>query len=139
MENPYQAPAHVSSDRSPATPRRFQLAVSLLISAFCMLQFVPIWFAALQLVTESGLKNSPLLLLAARMVLPATLMLGGVFLAFGRKLAAIFFAAYLVQYLIESGLRGHVGSLFTLALGGFFLAYSLWLWKRGNLSGWPSS
>ncbi|MGY1459824.1 hypothetical protein ACW5F0_14465 [Luteimonas sp. A534] len=139
MSNPYRAPATRVVSPSPSRRDWLQLVLSLLIAAFCVLQFLGMLFAVLQVVSEMGLRQAPLVTLLAMLVLPFSLFLGGVFLAFGRKLAALSFATYIGLYLIEMGLRDSFGDVLTVLLGVLFLAYSMWLWKLGKLGGWPNN
>lgn len=136
MENPYQAPGHNGTDQARTARGKLHDVVCVLIALFCILQFVGVWALVLRFVKDHGLDEMPILLLAQKTALPFTLALGGVFLVFGRRLAAIFFAVYLVQYAVAFGANGKFNVL-TVALAMAFLAYALWLWKVGLLRGWP--
>ena len=138
MENPYQAPRSKGADQARPTRGKVHAVFSLIIALVCILQFLGVWTLVLRFVAEDGLSEIPFALMAKKVVLPFSLALGGVFLVFGRKLAAIFFAAYLVQYLVEFGTSGRL-NLLTVAMAVVFLAYALWLWKVGLLRGWPNT
>lgn len=137
MSNPYQVPATERPVRSSPWPGRAHQAVAILIALFCAMQFLAVWLAVLDMVKTVGISNAPILQLAGKVVMPFSLALGGIFMAFGRKLSAVFFAAYLVQYLVAYGTSGRM-DLVSVALVFAFLAYALWRWKAGELSGWPA-
>lgn len=134
MDNPYRSPD--AGDIRPAVsspwPRRTHAAISILVGLFCAAQFVSVWLLALDMVLNGGAEGF-YLQLAGKVLMPFTLALAGVFLAFGRKLSAIFFAAYLVQYVVTFG----AFNIPTLVLAFAFLAYATYRWKAGQLSGWP--
>ncbi|WNH52227.1 hypothetical protein [Stenotrophomonas oahuensis] len=110
--------------------------VSILIAAFCALQFVGIWALMLRYLSEFGLGEVSLVDIAQKLAMPFTLALAGVFLAFGRKLSVLLFAAYLLQYAYIYGGSGRIDVIsLTLILG--FTAYAAWRWKTGALNGWP--
>ena len=139
-DNPYRAPAYAGTVETPATTTRgtMHLVLSILIGVLCALQFLGIWLAMIDFVSEFGWVQPPLTLLT-KLALPFTLLLGGLLLAFGRRLAALCFAAYLLQYGVEALLRDNAVDLLSLAMIGLFLAYSIWLWRRGKLRGWPGT
>ncbi|MGH8038461.1 MAG: hypothetical protein ACREPD_12010 [Stenotrophomonas sp.] len=136
MSNPYQVPATEQTVRTSPWRARTHKAVAILIALFCALQFLAVWLLVLDTVKTVGFANAPILALAGKVVMPFSLALGGIFMAFGRKLSAVFFAAYRVQYLVAYGTSGRM-DLISVALVFAFLAYALWRWKAGELSGWP--
>lgn len=92
----------------------------------------------LRLVADFGLRDAPWGFLAKNAVLPLLLFMGGVFLVFGRRLAALCFAAYLIVYIVR--LHGSEAfSVPSVVMAVLFLVYALWLWKAGHLHGWPGS
>jgi hypothetical protein len=136
MSNPYQVPGTEQVVRASPWPGRAHLTIAVLIALFCAMQFLAVWLAVLEMVKNVGIANAPLVELGGKLVMPFSLALGGIFLAFGRKLSAVFFAAYLIQYLVAYGTSGRM-DLVSVAVVFAFLAYALWRWKTGHLSGWP--
>lgn len=142
VNNPYDA-SRSTTDHVPAPPswaEKAHLVVSVLIGLFCALQFLGVWFAILEYVTaaRTGLYPDPVpyVQLAHKALMPFTLALAGVFLAFRRRLSVLLFAAYILQYAIEVVPTGRM-DVFSLTLVLLFLAYALWRWKSGRLTGWP--
>lgn len=136
MSNPYEVPGAVPVIPSSPWPGRAHLTLAILIELFCAMQFLVVWMAVLEMVKNVGMANAPLLELGGKLVMPFSLALGGIFLAFGRRLSAVFFAAYLIQYLVAYGTSGRM-DVVSVALVFAFLAYAMWRWKTGHLSGWP--
>lgn len=136
MSNPYQVSGTEQVVPASPWPGRAHLTIAIFIALFCAMQFLAVWLAVLAMVKNVGIANSPLVELGGKLVMPFSLALGGIFLAFGRKLSAVFFAAYLIQYLVTYGTSGRM-DLVSVAVVFAFLAYALWRWKTGHLSGWP--
>ncbi|WP_282297193.1 hypothetical protein [Stenotrophomonas sp. PS02289] len=139
MNSPYSPPQAALPDTSPAMPRLPALLhrlIAILIAAFCSVHFMSMWIMVLRQVSEYGLELMPLSYIAKLMVMPLTLALAGVFLAFGRRVSVLLFAAYLAMYAIRFGAgNGYHWPTLLLAIG--FLGYSAWRWKTGALTGWP--
>lgn len=138
MNNPYQPPqtAPVAQARSGLARRITVRVVSGLICALCVLQFLGIWLQVLLLIKQFGLAATMPTLV--QMGMPSSLMLAGVFLVFRRKLSAVFFGLYLAQYLVVFVRQDAMASVSHIFLSVGFLAYALWLWKAGELQGWPT-
>ncbi|WP_369941721.1 hypothetical protein [Xanthomonas medicagonis] len=134
MENPYQVPGHSSKDGSQAARGKDHTALSLIIAALCVLQFLGVCMVVRRAMVEYGVAPGAV---AHKLVLPFLLALAGVLLVFRRRLAAVFFAMYLVMYLAEFGTRKSI-NVPTVVLTLVFLSYGLWLWKSGLLTGWPN-
>lgn len=138
-ENPYGRPESALQHTPVQTSRAARIAhriIAILIATFCALQFVGIWALILRYVFDYGLGEMPLVAIAQKLAMPFTLALAGVFLAFGRKLSVLLFAAYLLQYAYIYGGSGRIDVIsLTLILG--FTAYAAWRWKQGALTGWP--
>jgi hypothetical protein len=135
-DNPYRAPSYAGAMDVPETRGIGHVVLSILIGVLCAAQFLGVWIAVIKMIAEFGWADAPLATLLG-MALPFTLLLGGLFLAFGRRLAVLFFAAYLLQYGVEAMLRDTVVDVLSLVLISLFLGYSIWLWRRGKLRGWP--
>lgn len=139
MENPYEAPASPASSARPRSRRWDPHALaSLLIAAFCTLQFWGILFPLIggwQSLDFGGL--TPYSALGGYVVLPGTLFVAGILLAFRRKASALLFALYVVGYLVYIVPLGKL-HLATLLLALAMSAYSAYLFKRGWLGGGPA-
>lgn len=109
---------------------RFQLIASLLIAAFCTLQFWGVLLVEMRMVSDFGL---PLSSLFVGMLRSGALFLAGLFLVFQRKLATYLFAAYVLYGLLTLPEEGRSGVVLSLLLIAAFLAYCLHLHKAGKL------
>lgn len=119
--------------------------VTLLIGLLCVVQFLYTWYLVIVMLRDFGVYDTGRLLTS--LIMPLCLFLGGVFLVFGRRLSALFFIAYVLLYMYEMGKREDFGSLGSaaMAMGSLgnlvmamgFVGYALWLWKLGELRGWP--
>ena len=140
-ENPYGRPESALQPMPVHTSRAARIAhrvIAILIGTFCALQFVGIWALMLRYLSDFGLGEVSLLDVAQKLAMPFTLALAGVFLAFGRKLSVLLFAAYLLQYAYINGGSGRI-DVVSVALILGFTAYAAWRWKTGALTGWPRS
>lgn len=138
-ENPYGRPESALQPMPVHASRAARIShrvISILIGAFCALQFLGIWALILRYVSDFGVGEMPLVAIAQKLAMPFTLALAGVFLAFGRKLSVLLFAAYLMQYAYMAGRSGRA-DVVSLALILGFTAYAAWRWKQGALTGWP--
>lgn len=137
--NPYARP-ETPLDAAPAKSTRVagivHRVISILIALFCAMQFLSVWTLMLRSVAHYGLDQVSLMFIAKTMLMPFTLALAGVFLVFGRRLSVLLFVAYLMQYAFEYGSTGNM-DLLSQALVVAFLAYAVWRWKAGALTGWP--
>lgn len=138
MSNSHQAPQSTSrvADAPPARKRTradyVYTVVSLLIAAFCVIQFWTILYLMLSWWDSLVEVGSPASLLL-KLTRPALLFLSGVMLAFKRKLASYGFAVYIVSGLVFLPEEGRNGALLSLLAISGFLAYTLHLHRAGRL------
>lgn len=138
-DSPYQPPQAALPDVAPAVPRLPPLLhrlIAILIAAFCSVHFMSLWIMILRSLSEWGFETMSPFYVAKLVAPPLTFALAGVFLAFGRRVSVLLFAAFLAMCAIRIGAGGgyHWPSL---ALATGFLGYSAWRWKTGALTGWP--
>jgi hypothetical protein len=137
MHNPYEPPVApaVSPGKKPGKERGYlQLALSLLIALFCTLQMWGILFLLIRnfgALVQDG--SVPLLALGAKLTLPLLLFVSGILLLFQRKLALYGFGVYLVGVVLLRMHNDYGTSPLTLLPAVGFLAYALYLYKRGRL------
>ena len=138
-ESPYRPPQAAPPEVAPALPRLPSLLhrlIAILIGAYCSVHFMSLWIMVLRSLSEWGLEMMPPSYIAKLIVMPLTFALAGVFLAFGRRVSVLLFAAYLAMYAVRFGAGGSY-HLPTLLLAIAFLGYSTWRWRPGALQGWP--
>lgn len=142
MTNPYEAPASGVEKEHGSRPSSAHRVVSALIAVLCGLQFAGVTWSVIAYMAAGGTgpDGAPIrfLPLAVTLLMPLSLFLGGIFLVLGRTVSGVFFAAYLVQYLLNISAYGGAKAL-PIVTGLAFLAYAVWRWKAGHLTGWPAS
>lgn len=142
MNNPYEVPASGAQSGRPNRASPAHSAASILVALLCVLQFLGVCLDVAMRVMAGvpGPDGAPIRVLpmAVLMLMPFSLALGGVFLAFGRTVSGVFFAAFLAQYLLKGYATGQFKML-PIVFGLTFLAYAVWRWKAGHLKGWPAA
>ncbi|WP_447901264.1 hypothetical protein [Stenotrophomonas sepilia] len=142
MNNPYEIPASDAQSGRPNKASPAHSVASILIALLCVLQFLGVCLDVAMRVTAGvpGSDGAPIRVLpmAVLMLMPLSLALGGVFLAFGRTVSGVFFAAFLAQYLLKGYATGQF-KILPIVFGLTFLAYAVWRWKAGQLKGWPAA
>jgi len=141
MNNPYEAPISDVAKEKGGKPHPAHRPISMFIAVMCGLQFATVCWSIVAYLAAGGTgpDGAPVraLPLIVALMMPLSLFLGGIFLVLRRTLAGVFFAAYLVQYLMQVFANGGL-KLVPFVLGSAFLAYAVWRWKAGHLKGWPA-
>jgi hypothetical protein len=137
MTNPYQAPQSDVAEPRPSQGKVY-VVISLVTAAFCIMRFLYDYYGLFIFLTAVDLEQVSIFGLVNKVALPLVLVLGGIFLALGRKFSAIFFATYIIQSIVQFIGDGRF-NLFIVTVAFIFLSYSLWLWKAGHLRGWPNN
>lgn len=142
MTNPYEAPTADPASEHSSTPSGLHRVASILIAALCGTQFAVMCWSMLAFLEAGGVgpDGAPVRVLPmlVAMGMPLSLFLGGIFLVLGRTVAGVFFAAYLVQYLMYAYANGGI-KVVPIIVVTSFLAYVAWRWNAGHLNGWPAS
>lgn len=130
MNNPYEPPRSAPIVPVAQGGERLHTVICVVIAALCTLHVWSVLLPALNLVMHLGEPVGPILLKIWR---PVLLFLAAILLLFQRKAAIAGFLVYVVAGLVFpiGPLRGFL--LLNLLLVCGFLAYAVYLYKRGRL------